>query len=1313
MGYSLDNFIPSQEQEGQQIRRPSYSLDNFVPNPPTESIPQMLGRNVKKAAVGTLQDVGKIANIIRWPFDRFIWYPIGVAGEKLQGSEEAKSPSMDEFLHSPLAPLERIWNNYYKSIRGTDAPDWYKQLATVGTIAGIEPGIISGAETGAELALTRVATEEEATTIKNAFDPIKQSLSKVGIDAKKLHPEGNIITLSDNSELFLNNRVSAVLRGDEIRIPRWAKINVQESLPEPEPLPENYLDNLPLTTKSIVPVSASEAEETIGLEQEDVLKQSDYDKFMKEYEKESQGKLHSIIRENGGIAPYKKLGAGSLGEEFNENVPKHLRRKEGLTLDVMAATLKENHPYLGIENENDLLQAFKGESGEVNIGIITETPAMAAKAVKDYIETSTKTLPITKDIEKGFVQLKTQSIADDIRAKKLLEQIELSPQDAEAIYHHQENPQEPLSERQQEIYDKVVKPLADRAAEIFSKIRNQGIPIPTEGYTPRFIEGKGNLFDRIKNKVESVGRGVSGLFKKTSGSFKTRVMKALVDDDGNRKVVSIKDNKVTEWKDREAIPLGELKRDLPAPVTEYYDEQLTNQLEELAKSLGIKHERLVKLRAWSKLGLSFPGQKYIETKAGGPEGVLLHEIGHQIDEMYDLQHKFIDVKVSDLKGIKKLQEAEIKRELRALVDLKYEGKEVKPSFKTYVRKGEEKIAAMFEALITAPEKFQEVAPTLYKKFTEFLASEPKLKPILDLKRSMVIGGQTVGEVDEGGIFTDKAGKKWKVAEATTREIEQHTDLTYHKNAILNNLVHYNELRKIDRATEYLEGLKNNPELQKFMMKIGEGNPPADWKMTSLPQFRGYYLEPRIADTFDYFNKQLYRGRDPIAVLTSLNRFLRTAIFFNPLIHVPNITTHAMVNRGISGISPTTWQRLVKTSFRAIQAVYHQNQDYLDMLDSGVNLMYHNQADNNLASLMLDKMGQELRSKDKLFLKIKKALGQINPYGISGKITWAFNDVATLQSIYENQEKGMTLKEAIDETSKHIPNYIIPSRVLNSKVLSEIMTNPNITMFGAYHYGALKSYGEMIKSIVGNVPFKEKKEALDKLAMLGFLLFVLYPVMDEALKEITGNKNAHIRRAGPATFPENINKLNKGQIDFSQAIQSIFTPAVGAKEGLEFVFNRDLFTGEKIVHQGQELKDIKDLVVESIAPLNAIARITDKKISLSDYLLSMVGISMTDPNKSKLYAMKDAKTAFQKEFDKMYAENPEKAKKAVKKFNDRQVNALSQVAKEEGLKEIPRSVIHQFIITTVGELKQPKKSAGEMLEKQHYHKRKRFSIRSEE
>jgi hypothetical protein len=218
-------------------------------------------------------------------------------------------------------------------------------------------------------------------------------------------------------------------------------------------------------------------------------------------------------------------------------------------------------------------------------------------------------------------------------------------------------------------------------------------------------------------------------------------------------------------------------------------------------------------------------------------------------------------------------------------------------------------------------------------------------------------------------------------------------------------------------------------------------------------------------------------------------------------------------------------------------------------------------------------------------------------------------------------------------------------------------------------------------------------------------------MDQILKKATGNKDAHLRRAGSTTFPENAIKLAKGQIDFAQLIQSVITPAVGAKEAIELGFNVDLFTKKKMIHRLTEGEDLKNMAIEAVAPLNAVTRIVDNKIYLKDYLLSMAGVSMSDPNKGKLYNMKDSKSTFQAEFDKMYAKDPDKALEEAKKFNDKQIKDLKQITEEEDLKELPQSIINEFIITSVGQVKQGK-NVEQILSKTKSTKRKKFSILEE-
>lgn len=195
-------------------------------------------------------------------------------------------------------------------------------------------------------------------------------------------------------------------------------------------------------------------------------------------------------------------------------------------------------------------------------------------------------------------------------------------------------------------------------------------------------------------------------------------------------------------------------------VKEFFDEKMMTGLNKAAKGLGIDVDRLLKLKGvgkdtagYSKIGKSgAPGahedpllntsgnKKYpdeVRTKFATPESVLAHEIGHQIDNIFGMKDIF-------------LKDKRLTLELRKLADLRYEGKDPSQGFKDYVRKGSEKMAVMLEAYIHAPDKFKEVAPNAYKLFQDVLSRDERLKPLLDIKPSLVLG-QGKADVYAGGI----------------------------------------------------------------------------------------------------------------------------------------------------------------------------------------------------------------------------------------------------------------------------------------------------------------------------------------------------------------------------------------------------------------------------------------------------------------------------------------------------------------------------------------------------------------------------------
>lgn len=182
-------------------------------------------------------------------------------------------------------------------------------------------------------------------------------------------------------------------------------------------------------------------------------------------------------------------------------------------------------------------------------------------------------------------------------------------------------------------------------------------------------------------------------------------------------------------------------------IKEFYDEHVMGVLNDVADSLGIKHERAMggKGLGGSRLGVSFTGQDLVKTKFATPEDVLIHEIGHQIDHkfgMQDIMNPKGNGKTLPFSEWEKTGD-EFKDEMRALADLRWEGKDAGNYFKQYVRKGSEKMAVMFQSYLHAPDRFKEVAPTVYDAFVKFLGSDPKLKPLRDIKKSLVYGENEV------------------------------------------------------------------------------------------------------------------------------------------------------------------------------------------------------------------------------------------------------------------------------------------------------------------------------------------------------------------------------------------------------------------------------------------------------------------------------------------------------------------------------------------------------------------------------------------
>ncbi|HUW31683.1 MAG TPA: hypothetical protein VM223_08740 [Planctomycetota bacterium] len=199
-------------------------------------------------------------------------------------------------------------------------------------------------------------------------------------------------------------------------------------------------------------------------------------------------------------------------------------------------------------------------------------------------------------------------------------------------------------------------------------------------------------------------------------------------------------------------------------IKEAYDRLLVDNLMGFAQALGIDARRFMKLpgQAWGRA----QGGKLVQTKFGGPEGVLIHEIGHVLGARYRLFDWITQkndritrvIKRGPRKGqtetvpnpAGKEHRKTVHEELRALADARYEGQEVAPGFKQYVRQAVEKEAVLLEALLHTPKILEQAAPTVAKLFKQFLNDHTELRPLLDISPSLVLSAGE-GEVAVPGV----------------------------------------------------------------------------------------------------------------------------------------------------------------------------------------------------------------------------------------------------------------------------------------------------------------------------------------------------------------------------------------------------------------------------------------------------------------------------------------------------------------------------------------------------------------------------------
>lgn len=471
-------------------------------------------------------------------------------------------------------------------------------------------------------------------------------------------------------------------------------------------------------------------------------------------------------------------------------------------------------------------------------------------------------------------------------------------------------------------------------------------------------------------------------------------------------------------------------------------------------------------------------------------------------------------------------------------------------------------------------------------------------------------------------------EKWRVDPAYTREIEAATDIEYHKNATANLVDNIARLRSVDRATAFAKAYIHSPEFEAYAKPVGAKAPPG-WREVEMPTFKGYKIQPKLANVIDDFYGKKYKG-DLAQALEAINHYATASLFWSPIPHALNAGAHWATARGWDWITPSGVKSLAVDSARAMREVITQGPKYRELLREGSGMLYSGVANKDFYELLMKRLGEDIRIQPHKWDPIAKVLG-VGPsqlikllYGGSSRALWAASDMFMMQRVLELERKGMSTRAAIKEAEKHIPNYRVPPEILGSRAVSELLTNPLLTTFSRYHYGMMKSYAHMAKDLaIGNS--KQKWEALGNIMATAALMTFIWPSINYGIQKLTGSKDLKLGPKGSTTIPQHLMDMWNGEKGPTEFLSSLVTVAPGLQTAAESFGNIDWFTGKRIREPADEralrmkrlaAQTAEHLMGNLVQPYGLLAQANKSGESVAR-ALARQGLGLTDKSPEKL------------------------------------------------------------------------------------------------
>jgi hypothetical protein len=447
-----------------------------------------------------------------------------------------------------------------------------------------------------------------------------------------------------------------------------------------------------------------------------------------------------------------------------------------------------------------------------------------------------------------------------------------------------------------------------------------------------------------------------------------------------------------------------------------------------------------------------------------------------------------------------------------------------------------------------------------------------------------------------GVGSEK--RTWRedpsIIDGNVLDIEKHSPYRYWHDAEASARIANMALRKTARELELVNNLKKS----KLFEQVGFSpdkplkDLPKGWVVPSnldrIPELRGWHFDPKTAAIIEDFAKVW----DNTMWMKATNAIVKN-MMLNPVPHMFNEVMHLWNARGFTGwVDPRQMGTFATTARLAWKDVGNQTKFYRDIMRDGGSILGADPRNNYFDALQKEASKQIFgtpemqRSMGQLAIKLGTSVGDLYN-GISNasqKAMWFTRDVMYVQYIREimsNHESRtgtkMELKDAIEHAERHMPNYRMPSEVLGSRTVSQILKNPNVSLFSRYHYGMVKSLVNTIKDIdprnlktpEGRANFRE---GVDSMLAIGAASAMLYPLMDYIAKAMFG-ESAEQRRAGPFHLLHAAEQVVAGKKDLSALLWPVFTFNPMLLMMLELPWAHKLSTGKPIYHPQDSLKDI--------------------------------------------------------------------------------------------------------------------------------------------